>query len=35
VKPIKYDGDKNFKTPAAGGTYTITLDEHAQTVTIN
>ncbi len=34
-RPIKYDGSNNFKTPAAAGTYTVTLDEHAQTVTIN
>jgi len=33
-RAIKWDGDKNFKTPAAAGTYTITLDEYAQTVTI-
>ena len=32
---IKWDGDKNFKTPATAGTYTITLDENKQTVTIN
>jgi starch-binding outer membrane protein SusE/F len=31
---IKYDGGGNFKTPAAGGTYTITLDEHTGTYTI-
>lgn len=34
AKKIKWDGDKNFKTPALSGSYTITLDEHAQTVTI-
>jgi starch-binding outer membrane protein SusE/F len=31
---IKYDGGPNFKTPAADGIYTITLDEHTGTYTI-
>jgi hypothetical protein len=31
---IKYDGGDNFKTPATGGTYTITLDEATGTYTI-
>jgi len=34
-RSIKWDGSDNFKTPAASGTYTIVLDEYAQTVTIN
>ena len=34
-RPIQWTGGNNFKTPAAAGTYTITLDEYAQTVTIN
>jgi len=34
-RSIKWDGSNNFKTPAATGSYTITLDEHNQTVTIN
>lgn len=34
-RKIKWEGGDNFKTPATTGTYTITLDEHAQTVTIN
>ena len=32
---IKWEGGNNFKTPAATGSYTITLNEYAQTVTIN
>jgi hypothetical protein len=32
---IKWDGGGNFNTPAATGSYTITLNEHAQTVTFN
>ncbi len=32
---IRWEGGSNFKTPAAAGTYTITLDENKQTVTIN
>jgi hypothetical protein len=35
ARPIKWEGGDNFKTPAASGSYTITLNEHAQTVTIN
>lgn len=31
---IRYDGNDNFNTPG-GGTYTITLDEYAGTVTFN
>ncbi len=34
-RSIKWDGSDNFKTPAATGSYTITLNEHTQTVTIN
>jgi hypothetical protein len=34
-RAIKSDGGPNFKTPAASGTYTITLNEYTQTVTIN
>lgn len=34
-RAIKWDGGGNFKTPAVGGAYTITLNEHTQTVTIN
>ncbi|WP_153800935.1 SusE domain-containing protein [Foetidibacter luteolus] len=35
ARKTKWDGGDNFKTPAAGGTYTVVLDEQAQTVTIN
>ena len=35
AKKIKWEGGDNFKTPATAGTYTITLNEGAQTVTIN
>ena len=35
ARPIKWDGGPNFKTPATAGTYTITLNENLQTVTIN
>ncbi len=35
AKAIKWEGGNNFKTPVAAGTYTITLDENKQTVTIN
>jgi starch-binding outer membrane protein SusE/F len=35
AKKIKWEGGDNFKTPTVAGTYTITLDEKAQTVTIN
>jgi hypothetical protein len=34
-RKIKWEGGENFKTPVLSGTYTITLDEYAQTVTIN
>ncbi len=34
-RKIKWDGGGDFKTPAAAGTYTVTLNEHTQTVTIN
>ena len=34
-RPIQWDGGPNFKTPTSAGTYTITLNEHLQTVTIN
>ncbi|MBV9960945.1 MAG: SusE domain-containing protein [Parafilimonas sp.] len=33
-RKIKWEGGDNFKTPAVGGTYTITLDEYNQTMTI-
>jgi starch-binding outer membrane protein SusE/F len=33
-RKIKWEGGSNFKTPGADGTYTITLNENAQTVTI-
>jgi hypothetical protein len=32
---MKWDGGPNFKTPNTAGTYTITLNENTQTVTIN
>lgn len=35
ARKIKWSGGDNFKTPTLSGTYTIVLDEHAQTVTIN
>ena len=35
ARKIRWEGGDNFKTPVASGTYTITLDEKAQTVTIN
>jgi hypothetical protein len=35
AKKIKWEGGDNFKTPTVAGTYTITLDEKTQTVTIN
>ena len=31
---IKWEGGDNFKTPAASGSYTITLDEYKGTITI-
>ena len=34
-KKIKWEGGNNFKTPATAGTYTITLNENAQTMKIN
>lgn len=34
-RPIRWDGNNNFKTPATAGTYTVTLNENLQTVTIN
>lgn len=34
-RAIKWEGGNNFKTPAVAGTYTITLDEYRQTVTLN
>jgi hypothetical protein len=34
-KKIKWEGGNNFKTPTAAGTYTVTLNENTQTVTIN
>ena len=33
-RKIKWEGGENFKTPSAAGTYTITLNEYTQTVTI-
>jgi starch-binding outer membrane protein SusE/F len=35
AKKIKWEGGNNFKTPVAAGTYTITLNENTQRVTIN
>lgn len=35
ARKIKWEGGDNFKTPVVTGSYTITLDEKAQTVTIN
>jgi starch-binding outer membrane protein SusE/F len=35
AKKIQWEGGNNFKTPTVAGTYTITLDENNQTVTIN
>lgn len=35
ARKIKWEGGDNFKTPTTAGTYTITLNEHTQTVTIN
>lgn len=34
-RKIKWNGGGDFKTPAAAGTYTITLDEYTQTATID
>jgi hypothetical protein len=33
-RKIKWEGGDNFSTPSTAGTYTITLDEYKQTVTI-
>jgi starch-binding outer membrane protein SusE/F len=35
TRKIKWEGGSNFSTPASTGTYTITLNEYTQTVTIN
>jgi len=35
ARSIRWEGGNNFKTPTAAGTYTITLNENLQTVTIN
>jgi starch-binding outer membrane protein SusE/F len=35
AKKIKWEGGNNFKTPATAGTYTITLNEYTQTMTVN
>ena len=35
ARAIKWEGGDNFKTPTTSGTYTITLNENLQTVTIN
>jgi hypothetical protein len=35
ARKIQWEGGNNFRTPAVAGTYTITLNEHAQTVTIS
>ena len=35
AKKIKWEGGSNFKTPTVAGTYTITLNEKTQTMTIN
>ena len=34
-RKIKWEGGNNFKTPLTTGSYTITLNEYTQTVTIN
>ena len=34
-KGIRWEGGNNFKTPATAGTYTVTLNEHTQTMRIN
>jgi hypothetical protein len=34
TRKIKWEGGNNFSTPAVSGTYTITLNEHLQTVKI-
>lgn len=35
TRRLKWEGGDNFKTPATAGSYTITLNEHTQTVSIN
>jgi hypothetical protein len=35
TRKIKWEGGSNFSTPAVSGSYTITLNENLQTVTIN
>ena len=35
ARNIKWEGGDNFKTPTVSGSYTITLNEKTQTVTIN
>lgn len=35
ARKIQWDGGPNFRTPTTAGTYTITLNENLQTVTIN
>lgn len=35
ARKIKWEGGDNFKTPTTSGSYTITLNEKTQTVTIN
>jgi len=35
VRKIKWEGGDNFKTPSTAGTYTITLNENTQTMSIN
>jgi hypothetical protein len=35
ARKIKWEGGDNFKTPTSSGSYTITLNEYTQTVTIN
>ncbi|HEX6915293.1 MAG TPA: SusE domain-containing protein [Chitinophagaceae bacterium] len=35
ARKMQFEGGPNFKTPAVAGTYTITLNERTQTVTIN
>ncbi len=34
-KRIQWEGGADFKTPAVAGTYTVTLNENTQTVTVN
>jgi starch-binding outer membrane protein SusE/F len=35
ARKIQWEGGPNFRTPVASGTYTVTLNENTQTVTIN